>query len=231
MSGHFHRNPFLLKSYQQYLQDQDEGSFTSKVLELYTQGTLERLVEHDSPQVRRGAVLALGLVGDYAANHALGRALQDEDRTVRRLSEVAIRNLWVRAGNDEERRQLAIIVRLNAAKRYEDAVRQSTELLHKAAGFGEAWNQRAVAHFGLGRFAESIRDCHQAMEINPYHFGAAAGMGQAFLQLGNHVSALECFRRALRLNPDLEAVRTQVARLTRLLGDKGNRGAKEQGSG
>ena len=142
MTPHFRRNPFLLKSYQQYLQDQNESSFTSKVLELYTQGSLERLVEHDSPQVRRAAVLALGLVGDYAANHALGRALQDEDRTVRRLSEVGIRNLWVRAGNDEERQQLATIVRLNSAKHYEDAVRQSTELLRKAAGFGEAWNQR-----------------------------------------------------------------------------------------
>jgi hypothetical protein len=28
---------------------------------------------------------------------------------------------------------------------------------------------------------------------------------------------LESFRRALRLNPDLEAVRVQIARLTRLI--------------
>jgi cytochrome c-type biogenesis protein CcmH/NrfG len=44
-------------------------------------------------------------------------------------------------------------------------------------------------------------------------------MGQAYLQLENPVSALECFRRALRLNPDLERVRVQVVRLTRMVED------------
>jgi hypothetical protein len=44
-------------------------------------------------------------------------------------------------------------------------------------------------------------------------------MGQAYLQLENPVSALECFRRALRLNPGLEGVRAQVVRLTRMVED------------
>jgi cytochrome c-type biogenesis protein CcmH/NrfG len=44
-------------------------------------------------------------------------------------------------------------------------------------------------------------------------------MGQAYLELGNKLSALESFRRALRLNPDLEAVRAQVIRLKRLVED------------
>ena len=89
-------------------------------------------------------------------------------------------------------------------------------MIRQAPWFAEAWNQRAVAQFACGHFAESIRDCHQALEINPYHFVAVAGMGHAYLQLQNPVSALECFRRALRLNPDLEGVRIQVARLTKL---------------
>ena len=61
----------------------------------------------------------------------------------------------------------------------------------------------------------AIRDCHQALEINPYHFTAAAGMGQCYLLQDNPVAALEAFRRALRLNPGLEEVRTQVVRLQR----------------
>ena len=40
-------------------------------------------------------------------------------------------------------------------------------------------------------------------------------MGQAFLELGNRAAALESFRRALRLYPDLESVRVQVVRLGR----------------
>ena len=45
-------------------------------------------------------------------------------------------------------------------------------------------------------------------------------MGRAYLEMGDPVSALESFRRALKLNPDLEGVRLQVARLARMVEDK-----------
>jgi tetratricopeptide (TPR) repeat protein len=211
------RNPFLLALYKQYLADQDSASFSEKIIECYTQGTLRRLVEHDARMVRRATVLALGLLGDFEANPALGKALQDEDRTVRIMAETAIRCVWNRAGTPEQQRQLRLILRLNVAKNYPASIRRATELLRTAPGFAEVWSQRAIAHFALGRHREAVDDCHQALEINPYHFAAAAGMGQAYLQLGDHAAALESFRRALRLNPDLEAVRIQIARLTRLI--------------
>ena len=82
--------------------------------------------------------------------------------------------------------------------------------------------QVAKSSYALGRIEASRavweprgNTCHQALEINAYHFAAAAGMGQAQLQLGDQSSALESFRRALRLNPDLEAVRVQITRLSR----------------
>ncbi len=212
--------PYLLLFYQQYLDDQDTTSFVAKASRRYTQGTLQRLAENDSPAVRRSAVLALGLLGDYDSNVTLGRALQDDDRTVRTLAQTSIRNVWSRAGSDQQRQALGTLIRLNAAQRFEEVVKRANELIHQAAWLGEAWNQRAIAHFSLGLYAEAIRDCHQTLEINPYHFAAAAGMGQAYLKLGNTHSALESFRRALRLNPDLEAVRVEVSRLTRLIEDK-----------
>ena len=205
--------------YQQYLKSQDTVGFVREVSEVYTQGTLERLVEHDSPQVRRAAVTALGFLGDYRSNTALGHALQDEDRTVRMLAEQSIRRVWARDGTEKERRLLRAIMRLNTAQRFSAAVRRATDLIERAAWFAEAWNQRAIAHFSLQQYDEAIHDCSQALEINPYHFAAAAGMGQAYLERGDRIAALECFRRALRLNPDLEAVRVQVARLVRLIGE------------
>ncbi len=216
------RSPFLFELYRRYLDHHDSAEFARAVSQVYSQGSLERLAEHDSPQVRRAAVLALGFLGDYQANQTLGRLLQDEDRTVRMLSENSIRNVWTRAGSEEDRRELNVLIRLNAAQHYHDVIRRAGNLLERAPWFAEVWNQRALAHFALGRYDDSVRDCHQALEINPYHFGAAAGMGQAYLKLGNQASALESFRRALRLNPDLEAVRVQVARLTRLIEDTGS---------
>jgi tetratricopeptide (TPR) repeat protein len=214
------RIPFLVLLYRQYLETQDTAGFISKTSRGYTQGTLERLTMHDTAEVRRAAALALGFLGDYQANTSLGRALQDEDRTVRIIAENSIRSVWTRAGSDEERQSLAIVLRLNTAQHYEEAIGRASELLKHAPWFAEAWNQRAIARFALKRLAECIEDCHQALEINPYHFGAAAGMGQAYLQLGNHAASLASFRRALNLNPDLEAVRVQIARLTRLIEDR-----------
>lgn len=213
------RPPFLLVLYQQYLDHQDSAKFIGQVSQSYASGTLQRLARHPTREVRRAAILALGFVGDYDANHTMGRALLDDDRTVRTLAENGIRTIWTRAGNESECQELAVIIRLNAAQLYADALANATRLIERAPWFAEAWHQRAVAHFALGRFVESIRDCHQALEINPYHFVAATSMGQAYLQLQNSISALECFRRALRLNPDLEGVRIHVARLTRVVED------------
>ena len=217
MSPDSHRNPILLGLYQQYLTDHDSDGFRRKTAQCYSQGTLHRLAGHDGRLVRRAAVLALGFLGDYEANPTLGRALQDEDRTVRVLAENAIRNVWTRVGIEERQQELRVILRLNLARHFQEAVRRATELLDAVPWFAEAWNQRAIAHFSLEHYDEAIQDCHQALEINPYHFAAAAGMGQAYLQVGDHAAALESFRRALRLNPDLEAVRVQIARLSRLL--------------
>jgi tetratricopeptide (TPR) repeat protein len=214
------RQPFLVVLYEQYLDHQDSAGFISKVAQTYTQGTLERLVDSRCPQVRRAAVLALGFIGDYEANPVMGRALLDEDRTVRLLAENGIRNVWHRAADDADRQQLTIIARLNSAQHYDEAIQRANQLLKKTPGLAETWNQRAIAYFARGKYGDAIRDCHEALEINPYHFAAAAGMGHAYLRLNNPVSALEAFRRALRLNPNLEGVRAQIARLTRLIEDK-----------
>jgi tetratricopeptide (TPR) repeat protein len=207
----------LLALYREFLDHQDATALTDQLSQRYTPGTLQRLAESPDRPIRRAAVLGLGLIGDYGANHTLGRALLDSDRAVRTLAQNGIRSVWTRAGKRRQRRQLQTIIRLNQAEQYAEVIRRASELIEEAPWFAEVWNQRAIARFKLGQFHDSIRDCHQALELNPYHFAAAAGMGQAYLALKNFVSALESFRRALRLNPDLEAVRVQVVRLARLV--------------
>ena len=203
--------------YQDYLVDQDSASFIKKVSERYTVGTLERLAAASRRATRRASALALGFVAGYESNAVLGRALTDQDRLVRCLAENGIRSLWIRAGRDGERQRLQAVIRLNSAQQFKEAVRQATELIQQAPSYAEAWNQRAIANYSLGRYPESIDDCRQALEINPYHFGAAGGLGQCQVQLGEYRAALESFRRALRLNPNLEGVRASVTYLERSL--------------
>lgn len=211
------RAAVILSYYTDYLDTKDVTVFARRMARRYNAGTLERLLSSGPRMVRRAAVLGLGSIGSYDSNAALGRALTDTDRGVRTLAEDAIRAVWCRAGNESHRQRLRSIIRLNTKKQYELAASRATDLLLEARLFAEVWNQRAVANFGLRHFVESIGDCREALEINPYHFAAAAGMGQCYLQLGNAASALECFRRALRLNPGLEGVRASIQHLERTL--------------
>jgi tetratricopeptide (TPR) repeat protein len=199
------------------LNDQDTSAFVQGVSEFYTVGSLERLTRHDRREVRRAAALALGFLADYSSNAALGRCLTDEDRIVRTIAENGIRSLWRRPEQQVARRRLAKIFRYNSTARYKEAVVAATELIELVPQCSEAWNQRAIAYYNLSRFIESVNDCHQTLEMNPYHFDAAAGMGQCYLQLNDCISALECFKRALRLNPGLEGVRAGVEYLERTL--------------
>ena len=91
------------------------------------------------------------------------------------------------------------------------------ELIEQAPSFAETWNQRAIAHYRLRHFEDAANDCQQTLELNPYHFGAVVGMAHCYLELGEGFAALECFRRAIELNPNLEAVQEQIEYLERAL--------------
>ena len=217
MSSDEKPSPVLNELYEQYIADQDSAALISRVSQRYTTATLERLAQRGGRVSRRAAVLALGFLGSYESNAVVGRALHDRDRGVRTFAENGIQSLWKRAGSESQCRELGIIVRLNNAQQYEEAVDTAIELLEKAPWFAEVWNQRAIAYYAIGEYEASIRDCRQALEINPYHFAAAAGMAQCYVQLGDNRGALESFRRALRLNPNLEGVRANITHLERAL--------------
>ncbi len=133
------RMPHLLGCYVQYLVDRDTAAFVSGVSPRYNAGTLQRLAQHGRREVRRGAVFALGLIGGYDANHTLGCALLDADRTVRTLAENSIRCVWLRSGTQAQRRELDLLVRLAAARRFAEVVRRAGRLIDAAPTLAEAW--------------------------------------------------------------------------------------------
>jgi len=181
-------------------------------------GTLHRLLGFGGRVTRRSAALAIGFLGNFRSNAFLGRALHDDDRAVRLLAEHGLRQVWFRAGTSDQFYQLNRIVRLNDNGQYEQAHELASEMIEDSAGLAEAWNQRALAHFGMGEFFESAMDCHQAMEFNAYQFNAAVGMGHSYLQLEDMEMALDSFRRALRINPNLEHARGQIQKLEKAVG-------------
>jgi len=207
----------LERLYLRYLETENTAAFVKAVAERYLLGTLERLAIGGSRVLRRAAVMAVGFLGDYSHNGILGRALCDSDRGVRLLADSGIRQLWRRDGSLRQQQKMARLCRMNQNDQFSEAIREATALIDEAAHIAEAWNQRAVAYFARKQFEDAANDCHQTLELNAYHFGAAVGMAHCYLQLDEPFAALENFRRALSLNPDLEDVRGQVELLERTL--------------
>ncbi|MEM9413288.1 MAG: hypothetical protein AAGA30_19420 [Planctomycetota bacterium] len=214
------RYPKLAKFYQQFLSDENSARFIKEVSDIYMVGTLERLYLAGDRITRRAAILAIGFLGDFSLNETMGQALSDSDRAVRLLSEHNIRQLWQRQGSPVEQIQLIRLENLNQTNHAQDAVELATKLIQSNEHLGEAWNQRAIAYSSIGEHECSIGDCREALNCNRYHYPAAVGMGQGYLKLNDAITALDCFRLAVRINPDLEKLRSQIRRLERMLKGK-----------
>lgn len=198
--------------------------FKRSVEARYTQSTLERLLYAPSAEVRQAAILALGMVGGIGVNASVAARLHDEDPVARQLAADSLWSIWQRGDNADHAQELQRLVRLIAAEADAAQVLAGFEaLIRKAPRFAEAYNQRAVFHYHRGDYAKAVTDCEKTLRLNPHHFGAASGMGQCFMKQKKLRAALRIYRRANRINPNLDSVRETILSLERMLGEEGKR--------
>jgi tetratricopeptide (TPR) repeat protein len=198
--------------------------FKKRVGERYTEGTLVRLLESGDARTRQAALTALGLLGSMNANVAVAARLHDDDPDTRQLAADTLWSLWFRADSEENNQELQRLLRMRDR---EKALAAFDQLILRAPGFAEAYNQRAVLAFRLKQYERSIADCEKVLQLNPYHFGAQAGMAQCYLQLRKHKTALKAFRAVLRLNPHMEGVAETIRALENALGEEGRKDDKK----
>ena len=86
--------------------------------------------------------------------------------------------------------------------------------------YAEAWHRRASVHYRMGNFTSSIEDIERTLALEPRHFGALAGLGLIYLELGQERAALEALERALEVNPHLSGTRFKVEELKEKLHGK-----------
>ncbi len=95
------------------------------------------------------------------------------------------------------------------------AIKHLTALVDHAPDFAEGWNARATAYFQAGQFGPSVADIAQTLRLNPRHFGALSGFGMILEETGRKEEALEVYRAALAIHPQLQGVLEAVSRLER----------------
>jgi tetratricopeptide (TPR) repeat protein len=87
---------------------------------------------------------------------------------------------------------------------------QFTRAIEIAPDFAEAWNQRATVHYLNERYEQSIRDAAHAVQLNPDHFGAWAGIGHCHAHLGRFDEAISAYQKALSIHPRLECLEEAI---------------------
>jgi tetratricopeptide (TPR) repeat protein len=184
--------------------------FRTAVRERYTEGTLQRLLQSPDIKTRRATVLALGLIGTMDSNPLLAAVLHDRDPIVQRFAADTLWEVWFRGGTAEQNWQLRqAVAQSDSAK----ARAELDELIRVAPHFAEAYNQRAIWFFKRGEYARAADDCETVLRLNPYHFGAAAGLGQCCMKMGKPRTAIRAFRTALEINPALEHLHDTIRSL------------------
>jgi tetratricopeptide (TPR) repeat protein len=199
--------------------------FQKAVARRYTEGTLQRLLSGGGAEARQAAALALGLTGTMQVNALLAARLHDENADVRRMAADALWTLWFRADTPDNNTELQRLMRLSIAADLaaDQLLRDFAALLERAPNFAEAYNQRAILYFRLGDLRHAIQDCERALKLNRHHFGAASGLAQCFVKQKRLRAGLRAYRRAYRINPNLEGIRQAIQSLERMLGEEGKK--------
>jgi tetratricopeptide (TPR) repeat protein len=162
---------------------------------------------------RRAGAAGLAEVGRMSDVPALVKALRDRDDETRTIAEAAIWEIWGRSGDagiDELYRKGLQLMQFGAAR---EAIQVFTLIISQKPAFAEGWNKRATLYYSIGEYQKSLHDCDEVLKRNPMHFGALAGYGLIYLQLDQPDRAVDYFKRALKINPNMDGVAQNIEQL------------------
>jgi tetratricopeptide (TPR) repeat protein len=185
---------------------------------------LRAVASADADQ-RAEAVAWIASHGTQADAPVLKERLTDDSPLVRTVAEQGLWELWSRSGDDGVDALLARGVGEMRAGDLDASIATFSAVIERKPDFAEGWNKRATARFLAGDFRRSLADCDEVMKRNPLHFGALAGYGQIYFQLEQYEKAIEYWRRALDVNPNMAGVEISIRATEQLIAERRKRSA------
>lgn len=128
--------------------------------------------------------------------------------------EARIWALWVASGSDTANLLMSRVRTAIDANDLDLALQLLDALVKLKPDYVEAWNRRATIHYMRKEFGQSMQDIQQVLSREPRHFGALSGLGMILQEFGEDKQALEVFRRALEINPNLPRIPDMVKTLS-----------------
>lgn len=203
----------FVRAVEPVLERKDLPGLLSLLKSRWTARQIVALLVGPHRDARKVAALSLSLVGCKECLPALAEQLKDPDPMVNQMAEHAIWSIWFRGGSDEANHHLCRGAKAIDRGDYEHAITHFDEALQITPDFPEAYNQRALAEYLLERYSSSIADCRKVVKLMPIHFGAWAGLGHCYAHQGELAAAVECYEKALAINPHMCHVREAIEEL------------------
>ena len=98
----------------------------------------------------------------------------------------------------------------DAGQDYENAIISWEKALKLNPKFYEAWCNRGIAFYFLGRNEEAIDNFEQALKIAPNSYAVYSLKGDALSNLGRYREAIDCYNQALKLEPNSHSIWLQL---------------------
>ena len=168
---------------------------------------------------RAEAVAWIASHGKPADSRILRQRLIDDSPLVRGVAEQGLWLLWSRSGDKAIDALMVKGVEAMQAGELKESVATFSEVIRRKPAFAEGWNKRATALFLAGDFRKSLADCDEVMKRNPYHFGALAGYGQIYFQQERYEKAIQYWKRALKVNPNMGGLEINIKVAEELLAE------------
>lgn len=128
--------------------------------------------------------------------------------------EARIWALWIASGSDTANLLMSRVRTAIDANDLDLALQLLDALVKLKPDYIEAWNRRATIHYMRKEFGQSMQDIRQVLSREPRHFGALSGLGMILQEFGEDKEALEVFRRALEVHPNLQRIPDMVKTLS-----------------
>ena len=176
----------------------------------------------DEPQPAPGADVPLAANASAADREArldrlfdkLATATSPEDA---KPYETSIDEIWSHSGSDTADLLTLRAVDLVASEDRIGALTLLEAALQAKPDYAEGWNKRATLFFLRGDYPSAMSAIRETLRHEPRHYGAWAGLGRILQQTGDDRRALDAYRHALAIHPQLDGLRGEVDDLVKKL--------------
>lgn len=134
---------------------------------------------------------------------ALFKALEAaDDEPSARVIESAIWEFWFdQSPSSVVRKSMDAGMERRQAYDFEAAEQHFSQAVEAAPDYAEAYNQRAFIRFLRENYEQSMVDLEKALELEPRHFGAMAGLYQILVRQNRFDAAMGMLREAVTIHP------------------------------